>query len=257
MQTSVQKAESVRLWSWVLKVNWVNIWLVEWVSLEVDAVIAQIVAHNWKLPPRTKVNWLKFKASMYEIFLDNLQTIFGWTLTNTAGTLQTVTAEAKGTWWTVGKPIKLNYKNGANTIVWSIVIKANWSALVLWTNYNTYVWDWTNGDLWYTYIVPITTNALVITADYTYTPYVSKKITYDDFINLVSMYTVEFTNTDSNWKIFSVKIYKAYATNSLSLPFTWDQELDKNMQIPIEFGAYPDSTQGNKYFEIVDEQSVV
>lgn len=81
-----------------------------------------------------------------------------------------VTAEAKGTGWVVWKPFKLTNKNGANTQVASITIKANAIALVLNTNYTVYVWDWTNGDLWFTYITPVTANALVITADYTYTP---------------------------------------------------------------------------------------
>jgi hypothetical protein len=41
-----------------------------------------------------------------------------------AGTPVVITAEAKGTGWVVGKPIRLNNKNGANTVVASITIKA-------------------------------------------------------------------------------------------------------------------------------------
>jgi hypothetical protein len=254
MQTSVQKNDSVRLWSWVLKLNSVNIGLVEGVSMEVESTTAQIVAHNGQLPPRTKITGVKFKASMYEINMENLQTIFGGTQTTVNGTLQTVTAEAKGTGWVIWKPIRLNYKNGANTIVWSIVVKANAVALTLTTNYTTYVADGTNGDLGYTYIVPVTANALAITVDYTYTPFVSKKITYNDLIKLSSMYPLEFTNTDANWKVFSIKIYKAYSTNSLSLPFNGDNEIDKNIIIPLEFWAYADTSWN--YFEINDEQDV-
>lgn len=254
MQTSVQKENSVRLWSWVLKINNVNVGLVEGVSVEVDSITAQIVAHNGKLPPRSKVNWVKFKASLYEVNLENLKTIFGWTQTNTAGTLQTVTAEAYGTGWTVSNPIKILNKNGNNTIVWSIVVKASTTTLTLNTDYRTYVWDWVNGTLGYTYIVPLTAQTLAITIGYTYTPYTSKTLTYNDFINLVSMYAVEFTNTDANGKIFSVKIPKAYATNGLSLPFNADSEIDKNIIIPVELGAFPDES--GKYLDIIDEQDV-
>lgn len=81
-----------------------------------------------------------------------------------------VTWEAKGTGWTVGQPIKATNKNWANTQVASLVVKAGWSALTLNTNYSVYVWNWTNGDLGFTYVVPLTTSALAITFDYSYTP---------------------------------------------------------------------------------------
>ena len=71
-----------------------------------------------------------------------------------------VTAEAHGTGWTIGTPFKLLNKNGANTIVSSIVVKAGGSALVLNTDYRTFVGDGTNGTLGYTYITPITAQTL-------------------------------------------------------------------------------------------------
>lgn len=86
----------------------------------------------------------------------------------------TVTAEAHWTWWTIAQPFKLTNKNGANTIVSSIVVKANAVALVLNTDYRTYVWNGTNGDLGYTYIVPLTAQTLAITVDYSYTPNASE-----------------------------------------------------------------------------------
>ena len=86
------------------------------------------------------------------------------------GSATPITGEALGTGWTIGQPIKLVNKNGDNTEVASIVIDADAVALVAWTDYNSYVGDGTNGELGYTYIVPITAQAWVLDADYSYTP---------------------------------------------------------------------------------------
>ncbi len=66
MQTQVQNEESVRLWSWILKVNWVNVWLLKEASIELDTAVAQIKADNGKLPPRI----YKSRNFMY-LFNDN------------------------------------------------------------------------------------------------------------------------------------------------------------------------------------------
>lgn len=88
-----------------------------------------------------------------------------------AGTLQSVTGESLGTGWTQGKPVKLANKNGANTVVTSIVIKENAVTLVLNTDYRVFVGDGLNGtELGATYITPVSARALALTADYQYTP---------------------------------------------------------------------------------------
>lgn len=115
-------------------------------------------------------------------FLENadasiLAKLFNGTVTTTAGTPVSVTAEAHGTGWTIGKPFALNNKNGDNTIVSSITVKANTTTLAAGTDYNTYVGDGTNGTKGYTYIVPITDQTLAITANYTYTPAVLSQTT--------------------------------------------------------------------------------
>lgn len=254
MQTQVQSAESVRLGNWVLKVDGVNIWLLKDASLEVDTAIGQIMGHNWKLPPRQKIKGVKFKATFQEIHLENINKVFGWEFSSVAGDPVNVTWEAHGTGWVVWEPIKLLNKNGAGTEVTSIVVKADGVALVLDTDYKVYVADGTNGEKGYTYIIPLTTQTLAITADYTYTPYAKKVITYDDVIKAITMYPVEFLNTDENWKVFGVKIFQAYASNSLSMSFAWDDDLENSSEIPVEFGAYPNDN--NQYYEIIDEQDV-
>lgn len=174
MQT-VQKEESVRLGNGVLKINNINVGLLKDAGVEVENVTAQIKAHNGKLPPRQKINSVKFKATMIEFNLENIKKVFGWSLTtvpedSSAGTLK------------------------------------------------------------------------------------RKVLTYDDLIRAIEMYPIEFVNTNADGKKFGIKIFKGYATNSMSFNFPDDEDLEATIELPIEFGAYPD--ENNKYFEIFDEQDV-
>lgn len=257
MQTQVQKNNSIRLWNWVLTVNWVNVGLIKDAKVEIEKIIWQIVASNWKVPPRDKIKWVKFSATLLELNLENLNQIFWWTFSSTNGTALNITNEAHGTGWTVGVPIKINNKNGDNTILnlttaWAV--KAGWSNLTRNTDFRDYVADGSNGEKWYTYIVPLTAQTTAITVTYSYTPLTQKKITGDDLIRLISMYPVEFYNNDSNWKRFWIKLFQAYATNWMALSLAWDEELDKSWEIPIELYTYPDSN--NKHYELIDEQDV-
>lgn len=256
MQNSVKRSESIRMWSGILKIDWVDVWALEASSLEATFLVSEIKFANAKMPPRKKLDEFIFNATIVELYLDNLAKI-DWVgqLSNTAWASTPITNEAKGTGWVVGRPFKLNNKNGANTIVSSIVIKAGWSSLTAGTNYNSYVWDWINGDLWFTYIVPLTSNALVITADYNYTPNVSKKITYDDIIRLLSFYEVEFYNYDSNGKKFGIKIPKWYSSSNLSFEFPKDDDIESFAQIPVSFKWFPEANW--RIFDLIDEQSIV
>jgi len=80
-----------------------------------------------------------------------------------------------------------------------------------------------------------------------------KVLTYDDLIKAIDLYPVEFMN-DSEGKKFGIKFFKAYAKSSIALNFPSDEELDKTMELPIEFEAFPNDD--NKLFEIIDEQNV-
>jgi len=255
MQNTVQKPDTIRLWSGVLKINWVNIWAIKKAWLDVSYKIAQLKFANAQLPPRKKVDKVVFKTEIVELFLDTIQTIFGWDMTTVAWVATPITNEAKWTGWVIWKPIKLSNKNGANTSVASIVIKANWTALVLNTNYAVYVWDGANWEFGYTYITPMTANALVITADYSYTPYASKKLTYDDVIDVLTLNPVTFENTNSDWKKFSLNILQWVATSWLAFDFANDDDLENFASIPVEFEWYP--TSENKLFEIYDEQGII
>ena len=189
---------------------------------------------------------IEMTFDLCEINLTNLATLDAGlvALTTVAGTPVAVTGEALGTGWTVGQPIKLAYKNGDNTEVSSIVIDAGGTPLVLNTNYAVYVGDGANGTLGYTYIVPLTANALVLDADYSYTPNASKNITFNDS-GAKTVKVMRITNTDENGKEFRIDIENATNFAPISIDFAGDDEEDVAV-LPITFEG--------DIVEIVDEQ---
>lgn len=255
MQNSVQKTDSIRFGNGILKFDNVNLWLLENAQLDLQFETVEIVAHNGRLPVKKRISTIMFNAELYEFDLTNFNSIIGHgTLANTAASPVSVTGEALGTWWTVGQPIKLANKNGANTIVTSIVIDADASPLTVDVDYDTYVGDGTNGELGYTYIVPLTSQAGVLDADYDYTPNASKKITYSDLTKLVNYGELVFENTNASGKVFKITIPKSYSNDNMVLSFVSDDAVDEVMKVPVAFKAYPDDN--NKFLEIYDEQSV-
>ena len=191
---------------------------------------------------------IKMAFDLAEINFDNMAILDGGilNLTTVAGVATPVVGEAKGTGWVVGKPIKLNNKNGANTVVASIVVKANGTPLTLTTNYNVYVADGTNGENGYTYITPVTANALAITVDYSYTPNASKKITFNDSGNKTLKF-MRIINTDEAGKTFKVDIENGTNFAPISIDFATDVQDDVAI-LPIDF-------QGD-VVEWVDEQAI-
>lgn len=256
MQNSVKRSESIRMWSWILKVDWVDIWALEASSLEATFLVSEIKFANAKMQPRKKLDQFTFNATLVELFFDNLVKIdWVWQLEDVAWVSTPVTSESHWTWWVVWKPFKLNNKNGNNTQVTIATIKANTTTLVDWTDYDTYVADGSNGEKWYTYIVPLTAQTLAITANYSYTPNASKKITYDDLIRLLSFYEVEFYNYDANGKKFGIRIPKGYSSSNLAFEFPKDDDFESYSQVPVSFRGFPDSSW--RVFELIDEQSVI
>lgn len=254
MQTAVQKSSSIRLWSVKMLLDNVNVGLLESSQLEVIYNLINLRAHNWYLPPRKKIESVKVTASLWELFFDNIAKIDSHgVFTNVASTPVTVTAEAHGTGWIVGQPFKLANKNGDNTSVASIVVKADGGALVLNTNYRVYVADGTNGENGYTYIVPVTTSSAVITADYSYTPNTKKRAVWSDVTKLISLYELKLINTDENGKTLTVTLPKWYSAGNMTWWFVADDAVDEVMKMPFEFQAYPDDS--NQLLVIEDEQA--
>ncbi len=240
--------------SGILKISGVNVGLLNKAKLETQFDVLSIIADNGKLPAYKKIKEAKLSAELYEVYLPNISAIdTHGVLTAATTTPVAITGEALGTGWTAAKPLKLDYKNGANTIVASIVVKAAGTPLVLNTDYKTYVGDGDNGFLGYTYITPVSAQAGVLTADYTYTPYASRTLTFSDIAKLVGYYEVTFENTDANGKTFTITFPAGYSTSDLTMEFQSDDKIDAAMTVPFEVTAFPNAS--NVLFTIVDQQA--
>lgn len=257
MQNSVQKVKSVRFWSGILSMSsdggssWINLWALKDANLNVTKSIIELIVDNAKLPPKVKIDEVIFSANLYEFVLENLQTIDGIADYSTVdGTPVAITGEALGTGWTVDQPIKLANKSGDNTEVESIVIDADGTPLVLNTNYRVFV-----GSDGYTYIMPITANALVLDADYTYTPLANSEQLYKDIIKTLATNRFKFENTDEDGKVFGIEFYEGYNRAGIDATFLADDTTDDALNIPIEIKAYP-VTWSQNLFRIYDEQDV-
>ena len=132
---------------------------------------------------------------------DVMKLLLGGTDADIAGTPVSVTTEALGTGWTIGQPIKLANKMGDNTTVTSIVIDADGSPLTVTTDYTSYVGDGINGELGYTYIVPVTAQTGVLDADYDYTPNASESLALAISFTESPRLVVRLTATDSDGNI--------------------------------------------------------
>lgn len=256
MQTVVQKTKSVRLGNVVFKAGSVNLWLLKDAKVQIEYSIIKIRAHNGVLPARKKPVSVKLSANLYEFYLPNMQYLEGHgVLTNTAASPVSVTGETVATaWWVQGQPFKLANKNGDNTVVSSIVVKRNGSALVVNTDYRPYVGDGINGEKGYTYIVPVSSqSAGTFTADYSYTPNAKRTYTISDLIKAMSYYSFSFENTDENGKKFTITMPNGYSSGNIDFAFPSDDAADEVLNVPFEFTADADGS--NRLLIIDDEQS--
>lgn len=255
MQTTVQKKDAVRFWSGILSIStdngssWTNLWALKEAKINIDKTIKEMVFDNAKMPPKAKINEVIFSATLFEIALENLQSIDGLAEYSTsAGTQQTITGEVLGTGWTIGTPLRLTNKNADGTKVSSISIKAGSSTLTSWTDYDTYIYEG------YTFILPKTAQTGSITAGYKYTPVANKTQIYKDVEKYLAMNMFKFANVNDEWKEFAIIFEKGYNRAGLEAQFQADESED-TMWVGIEIKAYP--TASNELFRIIDEQDVV
>jgi hypothetical protein len=263
-QTTVQRADAVRYGSMKIEVGDTVGTLIDLGALkdvvknEQWTLVKTIGGNVGEIKRRIKDHIVTFTFNWQEYDLEAANTIRGGidTYTPVAASPVTVTGEAHGTGWTQGKPIKLTYKNGANTVVTSITVKGGGSSLVANTDYRTYVGDGSNGSLGYTYIVPITAQAGAITVDYTYTPNASKKLTTGGKIE-IGYKVMRLTNTNEDGKTYQVTVYKAANANGININFPNDDD-DAAWETPVTIEGVCDATRtaGDQLMEIIDEQSV-
>ena len=217
--------------------------------MNVTKSIIEFVVDNAKMPPKVKIDEATFSANLYEIALENLQAIDGLAIYSSINGVSTpVTGEAHGTGWVVNTPFKLSKKNGSNAIVTSIAIKEDGVALTANTDYKGFV-----GADGYTYILPLTAQTGVITADYTYTPLTSKEQLYKDIVKTLALSRFKFVNVDEDGKEFGIEFYEGYNRAGIEAQFVSDDTTDDALNIPIEIKAYPVAGSQN-LFRIFDEQ---
>lgn len=253
MQTNIQNAGAIRVGAVKLEVgtsllSMVDVGALRNMSWKQKGKTDEILFDNAeKIKKFSDGNIFSFVATLCEINWDNIQMFNDGQIvvTNNAGTLQTVVAEAKGTGWTVGQPIRATFKNGDNTIVGSIVVKQGATTLTLNTDYRTYVADGTNGVSGYTYIVPLVAYATAITFGYTYTPNASKTITFNSSGTKTGKY-IRMTNVDANGK---TQVFTMSGTSNLSpLEITFASDNEANVaEMPIELEG--------TMVSVVDEQA--
>jgi len=149
------------------------------------------------------------EAEMLEIFdRDTLKLLFTWTSEDIAAAEVSVSDEALWTWWTVGTPITLKNKNGNNTEVSDIVVKADGDELTKDTDYAVYVDE--DG---YTNITPLTSqDDKELTADYKYTPNASENISISIDSTEVKSFEVKITAVE--WDKIRVINLSSAAFNS-------------------------------------------
>lgn len=257
MQNTIQRVNSVRFWSWILYIstdggeNYTNLWAITNANLNVTKSIIELVLDNARSRPRVQIDEAVFSCNLYEVVLENFQSIDGIADYSTVDwVLQNVTGEALWTGWTVDEPIKLSNKQWDNTEVANLVVDADWTPLILDTDYRVFVWE--DG---YTYIYPLTAQAGVLDADYDYTPLASKEQIYKDIKKTLATSRFKFENTDENGKIFGIEFYEWYNRWNIDATFVPDNTTDDALNIPIEIKAYPqDATQN--LFRIYDQQDV-
>lgn len=244
MQTQIQKDAAIRMGSIVLEVgptlgSLVNVGALRDISFNQKGESAAIKFDNAQ-EIKTFRNGSKFSldATLAEINWSNIAIMNDGqvVVTPVAGVSTPVVNEAKGTGWVQGTPFRLNNKNGANTVVTGIVIKENGVTLVLNTDYRVYVGNGTNGELGYTYIVPLSARTLAITADYAYVPSASKVVTFNENGKMVEKF-IRITNTNEAGQ---TKVYVLSGVTNVApieIDFAGDEE-NEVATLPISLEGY-------------------
>lgn len=254
-QTSVQKASSIRYGSGTMRINGVNVGLINKAKLDATYKMIEIKASNGRLPPKKSLESAIFSAELVEVDLTTLNSIdtFG-VLSTVAGASTPVAAEilrASGT-FDANEPIFFANANGDKTVVSSIVVKNGATTLTLGTDYAVVL---ENGKTGIVRIgTALTLSGIGLNVGYTYTPNASKKLTYSDIIKLVQYCEFSFVNVDEFNKEFRVIIPKGYSASNITMEFPDDDATDTTLVTPIEIRAFPDAS--NVMFRIEDEQSV-
>jgi hypothetical protein len=256
MQTTIQHQKSVRFGSGVMQVwstsagAWVNLGALKEAKLNTTKLVTELVADNARSEPNARISEAIMSCNLYEIRLDNMQLIDGMADYITVdGTPTAVTGESIGSAITAGSIYTLAKRNGDGTLVSSVTVKKNGTALVENTDYNVIL------DGGATRILALVSHTGTITADYTYTPIVSKTQVFKDVQKALALNKFQFVNTDADGKRFIVEMPRGYNTAGIEATFQPDTTTDDALSIPIQIKAYPVALT-NEMFRVTDEQDV-
>lgn len=175
------------------------------------------------------------------------------TLVTIPGSATPVTGEAH-TLGAANVGIRLDNKNGNDTIVTDIVVKKGGVAKTLNEDYGVFV----DAEGW-TAIYPISGGTLFennrITVDYNYTPATGKRLNVGGR-QKINANVVRITNINSEGKKFEITVYKATANSGIGITFNSDDSSDVDV-VPFELVGTLDVNRvsGAQLFTIVDEQS--
>lgn len=262
-QTSAQKTNSIRFGSAKIEVG-------ETVETLVNLGLATSVEFTEEYEPITlkpdngpeiivgiKEHTATVKFEMWELDLENLHLIRGGidTLTPVAGDAATATNETHVLTGIEG--VRLDYKNGNNTLVTiSTATDNEGTTAELNADYVKYL----DAD-GYTCIARVSESEVLTDGDtikvtYSYTPNTAVKLSTGG-LNTVNPRVVRLTNTNSLGKKFQITVYAAKNQGGIELQLPAD-DADEPLKPTIELRGIVDPTRsaGDQLFEILDEQGV-
>lgn len=260
-QTTVQHADTIRFGSGMVEIgdsvdNLVNVGAItgaafshsfEKTSISSDnaGVILEKIANE---QATVSGNFMETGLPILAQYINGLGT-----LTTVPGSATPATGEAH-TLGAENMGIRLDHKNGDNTVVTSIVVKKGGTAKTLNEDYGVYV----DVEGW-TAIYPISGGTLSandeVTVDYRYTPAASKRLDVGGK-QKINANVVRITNINSEGKKFEITVYKAAANSGIGITFNSDDSSDVDV-VPFELIGTLDVSRasGAQLFTIVDEQS--
>lgn len=195
------------------------------------------------------------EGDLMEINLATLVTIRGGIdkFDTIAGTPKTVPSESVTLNNQVQK--RLEYKNGAGTVVTAVTVKKGATTLALGTDYTLSV-----DSAGYTVIARTTgggiTSGDTVTVAYTYTPLSAQRL-LSGGLGTFQPRVARITNYDDAGKEFRITIYKATPESGLNITFP-EADAEDPAMTPIRMNGTLDSSRavGEQLFEIYDEQGV-
>lgn len=262
-QTAAQNSASIRFGSAKVEVgatvgSLVNLGLAT--GIEFTEESEQIVLKPDNAPEivvGVKNHTATVKFEMWELDLANLNLIRGGidTYAATDTTPVAVTAEAHTLTGVAG--VRLNYKNGDNSIVTiSAATDTAGTTAVANTDYVAYV-----DSAGYTCVARVAASTVITSGDgikvtYTYTPLSAKTLSTGG-LNTIAARVVRLTNTNGAGKVFRITVYAAKNSGGINLQLPAD-DADDPLKPTIELRGVVDTTRtaGDQLFEIYDEQGV-